>query len=50
VLGVLGAYLVRLFFASRGWGFKRLPNGRIRMRPLSAVQRLLRPRRQRVVR
>jgi undecaprenyl-diphosphatase len=44
VLGVLGAYLVRLFFASRGWGFQRLPDGRIEMRPLSAVHRLMRRR------
>lgn len=46
VLGVVGAYLVRLFFASRRWGFERLPDGRIRMRPLSAVRHLIRPRRQ----
>jgi len=46
VLGVLGAYLVRLFFASRGWGFTRLPDGGVQPRPLSAVHRLLRPRRQ----
>ena len=50
VLGVLGAYLVRLFFAARRWGFERLPDGRIQARPLSAVQRLMRPRRQRVAR
>jgi undecaprenyl-diphosphatase len=45
VVGTLGAYAARAFFASRGWMFKRLPDGRIIARDLSAVRRLLRRRR-----
>ena len=47
VLGVLGAYTVRNFFAARRWLFTAAPDGRIRMRPLAAVQRLIRGRRKR---
>ena len=42
VLGTLGAYAVRNFFASRHWGFRRLPDGRIVGRRPVATQRLLR--------
>ncbi|MHB1109692.1 MAG: phosphatase PAP2 family protein [Devosia sp.] len=44
LVGTLGAYAVRNFFASRGWVFQRLPDGRIDMRELTAVKRLLRRR------
>lgn len=42
VLGTLGAYAVRDYFARRGWGFRRLPDGRIVQRPVAAVRRLVR--------
>lgn len=45
VVGTLGAYAVRAFFAARSWVFKRLPDGTITARDLSAVRRLLRRRR-----
>lgn len=44
LVGTLGAYAVRNFFASRGWVFQRLPDGRIDMRELTGVKRLLRRR------
>lgn len=40
VVGTLGAYAVRNFFASRRWGFEFMPDGRIRQRPVVAVWRL----------
>lgn len=40
VLGSLGAYAVRAFFASRGWGFVRGADGRIRQRDVIAMARL----------
>lgn len=46
VLGTLGAYAVRNFFAERRWAFRALPDGRVVPRRLAAVQRLLRGRRQ----
>ena len=42
VLGTLGAYAVRNYFALRGWGFRRLPDGRLVQRPVVAVRRLVR--------
>jgi membrane-associated phospholipid phosphatase len=39
VLGSLGAYGVRYYFASRRWGFERLPDGRIVQRPVMAIVR-----------
>jgi membrane-associated phospholipid phosphatase len=45
VVGTLGAYAVRAFFASRRWVFKQQPDGRIIARDLSAVRRLVRRRR-----
>ena len=39
-LGLIGAYVVRYFFAGRGWMFKCRPDGRIVPRPLSAIRRL----------
>lgn len=44
MVGTLGAYAVRGFFASRGWLFRRQPDGHIEMRPFAAVQRLVRNR------
>lgn len=41
VVGTLGAYAVRIFFASRDWTFRRTPTG-IAPRPLSSVVRLVR--------
>lgn len=39
ILGSLGAYAVRYYFASRRWGFERLPDGRIVQRPVMAIVR-----------
>jgi undecaprenyl-diphosphatase len=39
-LGLMGAYVVRYFFAGRRWMFKFRPDGRIVPRPLSAIRRL----------
>jgi membrane-associated phospholipid phosphatase len=44
VLGTLGAYAVRNFFAERRWIFRVLPDGRVVPRRLAAVQRLIRGR------
>lgn len=44
LVGTLGAYLVRNFFAARGWVFRRRADGRIEMRDLVAVKRLLQRR------
>ncbi|MEO8883867.1 MAG: phosphatase PAP2 family protein [Devosia sp.] len=41
LLGTLGAYAVRNYFASRRWGFGRLPDGRIERRRPVALLRLL---------
>ncbi|WP_421760179.1 phosphatase PAP2 family protein [Devosia sp.] len=46
ILGTLGAYWIRNLFAKRRWAFKRAADGHIRPRPLSAVTRLVRGRRQ----
>jgi hypothetical protein len=40
VLGTLGAYAVRYFFATRRWGFEFTPDGRVAQRSLVAVKRL----------
>jgi len=50
VLGTLGAYAVRNYFAFRRWGFERLPDGRIVARPPSAARRLMRRRQGRAAR
>jgi undecaprenyl-diphosphatase len=39
VVGMLGAYLVRNFFASRRWLFVTRPDGHIVARPLVAIRR-----------
>jgi undecaprenyl-diphosphatase len=44
LVGTLGAYLVRNFFASRGWLFRRRADGHIEVRELTAVKRLLQRR------
>ncbi len=41
IVGLLGAYAVRLWFASRGWLFRRDPAGRIATRPMSSLKRYL---------
>ena len=46
ILGTLGAYWIRNIFASRRWAFRREADGHIRRRPLGAVTRLVRGRRQ----
>ena len=47
VMGTLGAYAVRSFFAGRRWSFERGADGTIRQRQLVALARLTRKRRQR---
>jgi len=41
ILGLLGAHVVRLIFASRRWLFEPGPDGRIRSRPMSSLRRYL---------
>jgi membrane-associated phospholipid phosphatase len=41
ILGVLGAYLVRILFASRRWMFEAAPTGEVRARPISSLRRYL---------
>lgn len=40
VVGMLGAYLVRNFFARRGWLFTQAPDGRMAMKPLDGLRQL----------
>lgn len=40
VVGMLGAYLVRNFFARKGWLFEQGPDGRIIRKPLSGLRQL----------
>ena len=44
VVGMLGAYAVRNFFAARGWLFDIRPNGSIGLRGFPATRRLIRSR------
>lgn len=39
-VGLIGSYMVRYFFATRGWMFKFRPDGRVVPRPLCAIRRL----------
>ncbi|MHA6298992.1 phosphatase PAP2 family protein [Devosia sp. CAU 1758] len=41
VVGMLGAYLIRNFFARRGWLFTQLPDGRMVLKPLDGLRQLL---------
>jgi membrane-associated phospholipid phosphatase len=41
VIGLLGAYAIRLVFAGRGWMFVKSPDGRISARSLSSLKRYL---------
>jgi undecaprenyl-diphosphatase len=41
VIGLTGAYAVRLIFADRGWMFMRSSDGKISPRPLSSLKRYL---------
>ena len=50
VLGTLGAYAVRNYFARRRWGFAFSPEGRVVPRPISAARRLLQRRQGRAAR
>ena len=47
ILGVTGAYFVRVLFARRRWLFEFTPNGAIRLRPLSSIRRYTALRRRR---
>ncbi len=40
VVGMLGAYIVRNFFARRGWLFTQLPDGRMVMKPLDGLRQV----------
>lgn len=42
VLGTIGAYAVRWFFARRGWLFEMQADGRIRRKPMAALRALRR--------
>jgi undecaprenyl-diphosphatase len=46
VVGTLGAYAVRNFFAARGWLFQFRADGTIALRPFAATRRLVRSRRK----
>ena len=46
VVGTLGAYAVRNFFAARGWLFQPRPDGTIALRPFPATRRLIRSQRK----
>ena len=48
ILGLLGAYAVRLYFAERGWLFTQAPDGRVTSRPMSALKRYISLQRRRV--
>lgn len=41
ILGLLGAYAVRLYFAKRSWLFTQAPDGRITARPMSGLKRYI---------
>jgi membrane-associated phospholipid phosphatase len=41
LLGLVGAYAVRLLFASRRWVFEATPAGNIRTRPMASLRRYL---------
>ena len=41
LLGILGAYAIRLLFATRGWGFRFRPDGGIEQRQMSSLRRYL---------
>ena len=50
LLGLIGAYAVRVFFAQRRWLFEFTLRGTIRQRPMSALRRYLSLRRRRSAR
>lgn len=41
IVGLLGAYVVRMLFAGPRWMFKHTPDGRIATRPMSSLKRYL---------
>ena len=49
ILGTLGAYAVRNFFAARGWGFRFAPDGSVVQRSMSSLRRYLKLKRRRSV-
>jgi membrane-associated phospholipid phosphatase len=50
LLGLVGAYAVRVFFARRRWLFEFTPKGTVRLRPMWALRRYLALRRRRIAR
>lgn len=46
VVGTLGAYAVRAFFATRGWLFSTAPDGTVALRSFAATRRLVRSRKK----
>ena len=46
LVGLIGAYAVRLLFAARGWGFRVAPDGSIRQRNMSSLKRYLQLKRR----
>ena len=50
VVGLVGAYAVRWWFAGRRWMFESAPNGQIRARPMSSLKRYLTLKRRGTVR
>ena len=50
IVGLLGAYASRWWFAGRRWMFESAPNGQIRARPMSSLKRYLTLRRRGTVR
>lgn len=50
LLGLIGAYAVRIFFAQRRWLFEFTPRGTIRLRPMWALRRYLALKRRRTAR
>lgn len=50
ILGLLGAYAARWWFAGRRWMFESAPNGQIRARPMESLKRYLTLKRRDTVR
>ncbi len=46
LVGLIGAYGVRLLFARRGWGFRIAPDGSIHQRQMSSLKRYLQLKRR----
>jgi len=50
IVGLIGAYAVRIWFARRGWLFRRDVSGRIHSRPMSSLKRYLTLKRRGIAR